>query len=229
MATELTKLEWIEILQNQEISKPINIDIFQTIYNFPEFKAPAGQVGKILGYKGKNTAGPLNSEIGNYAKRIAKYYDINFTARNSKKYKFWDLFFNGFDETDFFYWQLRNELRLALEETGLTGEVVFPEEIELDEQVLLKEGIKKTIVVNTYERNPKARKTCIEHWKAICSVCNLDFQEKYGEIGKGFIHVHHLTPISEIGKKYQIDPINDLRPVCPNCHSMLHRKNHRFQ
>tara|TARA_R110002050_G_scaffold54303_4_gene122942 strand:- start:29513 stop:29710 length:198 start_codon:yes stop_codon:yes gene_type:complete len=47
----------------------------------------------------------------------------------------------------------------------------------------------------------------------------------YGEIGKGFIHVHHLTPISEIGKKYQIDPINDLRPVCPNCHSMLHRRN----
>ena len=51
----------------------------------------------------------------------------------------------------------------------------------------------------------------------------MDFEETYGELGRGFIHVHHLVPISSIGKTYQIDPINDLAPVCPNCHAMLHR------
>ena len=45
----------------------------------------------------------------------------------------------------------------------------------------------------------------------------------YGELGQGFIHVHHIVPISKIGKEYKIDPINDLVPVCPNCHAMLHR------
>jgi 5-methylcytosine-specific restriction protein A len=42
-------------------------------------------------------------------------------------------------------------------------------------------------------------------------------------LGEGFIHVHHLKPLAQIGEQYELDPINDLRPVCPNCHAMLHR------
>jgi 5-methylcytosine-specific restriction protein A len=53
-------------------------------------------------------------------------------------------------------------------------------------------------------------------------VCGFDFEKSYGEIGKGFIHVHHKVDIATIGKSYQVDPINDLIPVCPNCHAMLH-------
>jgi 5-methylcytosine-specific restriction enzyme A len=40
----------------------------------------------------------------------------------------------------------------------------------------------------------------------------------------GFIHVHHLTPLSSLGTDYEVDPIRDLRPVCPNCHAVLHRR-----
>jgi 5-methylcytosine-specific restriction protein A len=43
-------------------------------------------------------------------------------------------------------------------------------------------------------------------------------------LGEGFIHVHHLNPIATIAEEYELDPENDLRPVCPNCHAMLHRK-----
>ena len=50
-----------------------------------------------------------------------------------------------------------------------------------------------------------------------------DFEEKYGVIGRGFIHVHHIVPISTIRESYQVDPVRDLVPVCPNCHAMLHR------
>ncbi|MBK8806257.1 MAG: HNH endonuclease [Bacteroidales bacterium] len=59
----------------------------------------------------------------------------------------------------------------------------------------------------------------------MCVVCGFDFEKVYGEIGKGFIHVHHLIPVSQIGKSYQINPISDLRPICPNCHAMIHLKN----
>jgi len=100
----------------------------------------------------------------------------------------------------------------------------FPDELPTETTENLFEGIKKTVTVNSYERNPKARQLCVKHWQAICAVCRLDFEKLYGEIGKGFIHVHHLTPVSKIGKTYQIDPIKDLIPVCPNCHSMLHRQ-----
>jgi 5-methylcytosine-specific restriction protein A len=86
----------------------------------------------------------------------------------------------------------------------------------------LFEGAKRTIIVNSYERNSLARRLCIGHYGTTCSVCNFDFVKEYGEIGNGFIHVHHLTRVADIGKTYEIDPIKDLRPVCPNCHSMLH-------
>lgn len=87
------------------------------------------------------------------------------------------------------------------------------------------EGTAIQVIQTKYERNPRARKVCLEHYGYKCSVCDFDFQKIYGELGTNFIHVHHLTQVSTIGKTYQINPINDLRPVCPNCHAMLHRQN----
>ena len=116
-------------------------------------------------------------------------------------------------------------------------DIVFPayttpsddEEILADEiaaqTVPQYEGAKRQITVNAYERNPAARKQCIAFYGYRCSVCGINFEEIYGSIGKDYIHVHHLTPLSGIGEKYLVDPIADLRPVCPNCHAMIHRRN----
>lgn len=98
-----------------------------------------------------------------------------------------------------------------------------PSEIINNKQNIV-EGAKKQITVNAYERSPQARKECIEHYGITCSICNFNFEEIYGEIGKDFIHVHHLTDISTIGETYNVNPIMDLRPVCPNCHAMLHKQ-----
>jgi predicted HNH restriction endonuclease len=87
------------------------------------------------------------------------------------------------------------------------------------------EGSKYRIVVNAYERKPAARLACIMHYGTRCVVCNFDFGERYGEIGEGFIHVHHMIPLSSVGPDYQINPKQDLRPVCPNCHETLHRRH----
>jgi 5-methylcytosine-specific restriction enzyme A len=54
--------------------------------------------------------------------------------------------------------------------------------------------------VNAYERNPKARKDCIKYYGATCSVCDFNFADKYGNVGAGFIHVHHLKPLAEAGE-----------------------------
>lgn len=224
MATELTKEQFVEILLDEEITRPEDIAVFQAIYSFDGHKAYASQVGKILGVKAKLPASPINLQIGRLAKRIAKKYDIDLTIRQSQQYKYWDLFFNGWDENKFWVWQLKENLKDALEETKLTGDNPYSEEIPTEFVGQLFEGAKRTIVVNSYERNPLARRKCIEYYGTVCSVCNFDFGKEYGEIGKGFIHVHHLTKVADIGKAYEIDPIKDLRPVCPNCHAMLHSK-----
>jgi 5-methylcytosine-specific restriction protein A len=107
-----------------------------------------------------------------------------------------------------------------------TGLVTAPferlaEEVSRSDTVI--EGAKKTITVNAYERDRGARERCIEYWGLACVVCRFDFESRYGRLGAGFIHVHHLKPLSELKAEYQLDPVADLRPVCPNCHAMLHR------
>lgn len=99
-------------------------------------------------------------------------------------------------------------------------DVDYPED---DEK--LYEGALMTVKANKYERNQKARRECVAKKGYRCLVCGKDFEEQYGSIGKGFIHVHHLTPISSIGKEYELNVDKDLAPVCPNCHYMLHRKD----
>lgn len=86
------------------------------------------------------------------------------------------------------------------------------------------EGAHKLISVNVYERNALARKECIRHYGKRCIACHFNFEKEYGKHGADYIHVHHLKPLSEIKKKYSLDPIRDLRPICPNCHAMIHRR-----
>lgn len=101
-------------------------------------------------------------------------------------------------------------------------------ETEKDEQKVYTEGTPNQVLVTKYERNPFARKTCIEHYGLSCSVCEFNFENEYGELGKDFIHVHHLRQVADIGKEYKIDPIKDLRPVCPNCHAMIHKRKEPY-
>jgi|SRR5690606_16483920 len=89
----------------------------------------------------------------------------------------------------------------------------------------LYEGAKQLITVNKYERSKKAREKCLEYHGYNCKVCNLLLEEKYGDLGYKYIHVHHLKKIADIGKEYIINPIKDLVPICPNCHSMIHKSN----
>ncbi len=100
---------------------------------------------------------------------------------------------------------------------------VYPDEIPTAAKEYL-ELKQKSVLINTYERNPVARQACIDHYGAACCICGFNFASIYGEAFEGMIHVHHLKMISEAEKEYKVDPINDLRPVCPNCHMVLHSK-----
>ncbi|MBS3026713.1 MAG: HNH endonuclease [Dolichospermum sp. DET50] len=155
-------------------------------------------------------------------------------------YKYWTMLSSGGyidkNNPNKVLWQMYEEVAMALEELGWVNkksnydfnEVSFKLAEELadkDEIINLYEGSKQIITVNRYERNNQARKQCIQHYGTNCYVCGFNFEKAFGEIGKSFIHVHHLIPLSEINQEYEVNPIEDLRPVCPNCHTMIHQKN----
>jgi 5-methylcytosine-specific restriction protein A len=92
-----------------------------------------------------------------------------------------------------------------------------------DANELLTEGSRVQVWVNRYERDPKARKIAIQHHGTKCKVCGFDFGKHYGAHGEGYIQIHHKKMLSEIGREYEVDPLNDLVPLCANCHEMIHK------
>ena len=120
---------------------------------------------------------------------------------------------------------LADDIGIEMPETE--EDVSIPEEVieKPDEPII--EGAKKQITVNKYERDPKAKKICKDYYmkrdgRITCQVCGFDFGKVYGPDYANIVEVHHIVPISEIGKEYVLDPIKDLIPVCPNCHTVIH-------
>jgi hypothetical protein len=93
----------------------------------------------------------------------------------------------------------------------------LPEELEAS---TFSEGRRTSIWVDRFERDPRARVACLQRYGSRCAVCRFDFGSFYGPEASGFIHVHHLDPLR--GGERETDPMRDLRPVCPNCHAVLH-------
>lgn len=82
------------------------------------------------------------------------------------------------------------------------------------------EGFKRQITIEVSSRSSKANEIAKKKHGTTCVVCAFDFGKTYGPHGFGFIEVHHLEPISLGERKTKVE---DLRPVCANCHRMLHR------
>ncbi|MFD1259819.1 HNH endonuclease [Entomomonas asaccharolytica] len=125
------------------------------------------------------------------------------------------------------YW--RNAVRKIDDETYSTilalANVNISLEYEIsDDLVSSQEGNKKKIYTTIYERDPKLRKQVIAKKGTTCVCCGFNFSNFYGEIGNGYTHVHHIKPLHVYGGESIQVTIDDLEPVCANCHAMIHRK-----
>lgn len=88
------------------------------------------------------------------------------------------------------------------------------------DQQSFDEGLKHEIIKEVTYRNPKIVALAKVQHGTICDICKFDFGKTYGSHGEGFIEMHHLYPINKGSRKTSIE---DLRPVCANCHRMLHK------
>ncbi len=222
---------WKEILQDTDVVSEKMRNILRFLYACEDHSSFASVIAEELEYRGRSG---VTSTVVACVKRIAKRYDVPLTkipnGKSSYKDQWWDFFFLGWWKGSWFCWTLKENLVRAMEAMGMVNPyqsdpMALSEELSSNLPETFQEGAKRTITVNAYERDPKARLECIRTFGAVCTVCGFDFEKVYGKHGQGFIHVHHLTPVSQIGTTYQVDPRKDLRPVCPNCHAMLHHRS----
>ena len=99
---------------------------------------------------------------------------------------------------------------------------------ETEARICFEEGRRiETMLHSEIERNQAARRYCLEKKGETCVVCGFNSMEAYGI--KGIIHVHHKKPLYELvaGELRATDALEDLEPVCPNCHALIHSKGPR--
>jgi predicted HNH restriction endonuclease len=205
---------------------PKQIEILRTLYYFPNASATAKDLAKALNYESYHAA---NRQIGKIGKLISQCTGIvppTYPGKNGEQPAYFLLVGEYYKDTG---WNMWEELQEALENlilvsdnTNDTIERLPTETLPFEDQELYKEGKVVQVFVNRYERNQNARIKCLAHFGNKCQVCDFDFGSVYGDIAAGFIHVHHKAQLAEIGEEYEVDPINDLIPVCANCHSVIH-------
>lgn len=124
---------------------------------------------------------------------------------------------------------------LVVEWAGLFISMIFPllpivyEETAASEiQKGEFEGRKIVTPSTRHERSRNNRLACLAANGYRCKVCGINFEEKYGAIGAGFMEVHHKNPVSTMEQEQYVNPVKDLVPLCPNCHAMVHRKDPPF-
>lgn len=211
------------------ISKSLSakqIEILQTLYYFPGSSATAKELAKALNYESYHAA---NRQIGQIGKAISQYTSIvppAYNRKNGEQPAYFLLIGQYYKDIGWEMWaelqQALKNLNLVSVDTDNPNERLPTETFQFDEKELFKEGKVVQVFVNRYERNQKARQECIRHHGDKCFACGFDFGITYGDIAKGFIHVHHLTQLADINEEYDVDPINDLVPICANCHSVIH-------
>lgn len=199
------------------------VAIVQCQYHAPSHTATATQLAASACIRGGHPA--VNAHYGRLGHMLADEIGFQPDRRNIGTFRWWSVISSGWTiGGGRFVWQMLPEVTDALEILGWVtpGGQPLPEEVRLTTQ--FSEGALCRVVVNAYERSSAAREACIAHYGTRCVVCGFSFGETYGEAGVDFIHVHHLRSLADIGSEYVVDPIEDLRPVCANCHSIIHRR-----
>jgi predicted HNH restriction endonuclease len=113
-------------------------------------------------------------------------------------------------------------LRILLLDSG--------EEVDQEVQVTsinerFVEGRLVDVVMQRRERNEAARTACLAVYGYNCVVCGINLKARYAGLPIEVIHVHHEEPLSQSDGERGFDPVATMKPVCPNCHAVIHSRN----
>jgi 5-methylcytosine-specific restriction enzyme A len=102
------------------------------------------------------------------------------------------------------------------------GRLNKPTRMIVDSEVY-QEGQRAIAEIKVTARNPKLVASAKKRHGFKCQVCDFSFEERYGELGRGFIEVHHLVRLASADSPRK-STTEDVRVVCANCHRMIHKR-----
>lgn len=173
------------------------------------------KTGEIALYEVKNEPGKIEISCQLYSASLPKAYKPFITGEQLSLFsKSCD--YKKPDDAVSWFASILNDF-IPVEEKKHINEAVEKSQAEV-----LIEGSARSFVATRYERNRKAREICLAYHGKSCKVCGMNFEQFYGKEFADIIEVHHIVPVSEIAESYIVDPINDLIPLCPNCHTAIH-------
>ncbi len=221
--------EWKEMLQNETVFDAASIEMVIAWYYQPFHQATSKEVMRYMGIKGRT---PYNGIVKGLGVRIVNYlnrFEVLHHNESAKAYSIipFESWHEDYDSSKSIVWKLRDELIVALEEL----ELVDPENGLLPEDDNFSysnsmEGRRVMYYSSRYERSIKNRNAAIRIHGTSCMVCGFNFEQTYGLLGKDYIEVHHIRPLSDQHQVVEVDPAQDLICICANCHRMLHRTKH---
>ena len=181
------------------------------LWSLPSHSGSPIAVSQAAGFSELVEANRCITEVGN---RIAERLDLWRTEDHPLGYEVVVLALSSEEGAT---WIMRPSFVIALQHLEWVDASRHP----IETIGSFEEGDRRYLLATIHERSASARKAALEAHGFQCSVCGFDFQKVYGDLGKGFIEVHHIDPINRGSRK--TDPSKDLIPLCPNCHAMIHR------
>ncbi len=229
---DITVEEWKSMLENHHIFYDEALDMILKWYNEIDHQATSNAIMVKYSSEFPELKGtPYNGIVVGLTNRILKYLNrfevIGIEGNKSKFIVPFEGWYENYKKGNHFVWKLRDELVQALEELEMVNEHKFPsEEDELTSFTIesTPDGKKRLYYTTRYERSAKNRDMAIKMHGTVCQGCGFDFGKTYGEIGRGYIEVHHVKPLCEGEGSVPINAETDLICVCANCHRMIHRR-----
>ncbi|NYE57178.1 HNH endonuclease [Carboxydothermus ferrireducens] len=192
--------------------------------NHPEIKKLANILNQLPINKKKNISRTPNSvymKLCNFLRLDPNYPGKGLANGGKLDEKIWNEYSNNID----YLRSIAQTIIDSLQDQNIMIKIESMEEIDAEEE--FPEGKILYKLHKYYERSytlvKRLKEDALKNGALKCWVCGFDFFEKYGDLGKGFIEVHHTVPISEYRGKRNTK-LADLVLVCSNCHRMLHRK-----
>ena len=92
----------------------------------------------------------------------------------------------------------------------------------MDVEISARHGSAVGVLDHEWERDPLIRALCLRYHGTRCHICHTDLAQRYGHLGASSTQVHLIHPRAFVDVSRVPDPVEDLIPVCPSCHVMLH-------
>ncbi|PZR02192.1 MAG: hypothetical protein DI539_27850, partial [Flavobacterium psychrophilum] len=189
----------------------------------PDFKS--WTFGKSAGINNEYHADGGAAKIWLYSNGfvdVLKLPNGNFKAKAINGFLNWATSVKAFDIVGKFKKDQENNkhFEILVHSTILPDSLLRKINIAILNQESFDEGFKKEIIKEVSSRNKSVIELAKNRYGTRCTACGFDFGIYYGAHGKGFIEMHHLYPLN-LGKRET--RAKDLRPVCANCHRMLHK------